>query len=167
MDRFLNSLLVTTIEIYQVWCVMYLFPIDMIDEKIMVFFISVKENGNRASDWLTILDINFFRYLLSSYYITRNKYSKCFRTISYNRAMVSLYSMCIAEDNKTKCISNPFFDWYAMIVMYLNIMMLFLQRSLQMGKKSYVKVMRNVWMWVIRLVILKTFLRYFEIQTST
>ena len=62
------SLLVTTIQMYQVWYILFLFPIDTADEKwSSLFVMPVKENDNYESGWLAILARTFPRYLFSSY----------------------------------------------------------------------------------------------------
>ena len=48
-------------------------------------------------------------YLFSLYYISKDKYSKYYLNQVRIRAMVSLYLMYVAKDNKTKCVLIPFF----------------------------------------------------------
>ena len=73
-----------------------------------LFVVPVKENDNFASDLLTTLARTFLRYFWSLYYISEDNYSKCSLSRIIIHALVSLYSVFVAKDNKTKCIFNPF-----------------------------------------------------------
>ena len=73
-----------------------------------LFVISIKENNNCAIDWLTLLARTFLMYLFSSYYITKDEYSKYYLNQIIIREMVYLYSMYVAKDNNTKCVLNSF-----------------------------------------------------------
>ena len=101
--------LVKTIQVYLIWCILfYLRSVRSFMKWLSIFVIPVKENNYCASDWLALLSRTFLRYLLSSYYRAEYKYSK--NSLSQLRIckMVSLHLIFVAEDKKTKFISNPF-----------------------------------------------------------
>ena len=79
----------------------------------------VKENDNCARYLLTLLDRTLSRYIFSLCYTAEDKYSKCSPNKIIIRKMVSLYLMFVAEDEKNKCIMNPFFYKYTMTVITL------------------------------------------------
>ena len=82
-----------------------------------LFFYSCKENDNCAIDWLTLLARTFSRYLISSYYITEDEYSKYSVNQIRIHTMVYLYSIYVSKDNNTKCVLNPF-SWSIWTVCY-------------------------------------------------
>ena len=63
-----DCILVKTIQLYMIWCIAFLFAIDMVvDELIVSFFIPLKDNDYCVRIWLTLLSRKILRYLFSSY----------------------------------------------------------------------------------------------------
>ena len=72
-------LIVNKIQIYPIWFILFLFAIDMVDlmysvficnkyarwQNDQLFFMPVKENDYRVSNWLELLSRTFSSYLFS------------------------------------------------------------------------------------------------------
>ena len=61
----------------------------------------------------------FWRYLVSSYYIAKDKYFKCSTIDTRIGAIVPLYSVFVSKEDKSKWVSNLFRDLSEMTVMHL------------------------------------------------
>ena len=103
-------LLITSIQIYHIWCVLFLFPIDTVDEKMIVSFSYACKKRTiivQVIDWHLLIET--FQYI-SSLHIRLPKIiiPNLLRVVLRIRAKVSLYLMHISKDEKTKRILNPF-----------------------------------------------------------
>ena len=110
-------LLVKTIQVYMIWCIIFLSMIDMVDLLYSVFifdwwgcwrnncilFMPVKENGYHVRVCLTLISRTYSRYFL----FLLSCQIRVFKKIVI-RTMLSLYSMLVAKNYKTRYISNMF-----------------------------------------------------------
>ena len=121
----------------------YIRLMQMIMKWSSLFIISVKENNNCATDWLRLLARMFSMYLISSYYIIKDEYSKYSVNQIIIRAMVYLYSIYLAKDNNTKCVLNPI-SWSIWNDCYA-----FIQECVMNRVPSFDKVypIEVIWVW--------------------
>ena len=128
--------------IFDVMC-FYLQSIRSMTKLLSLFVIPAKYNNNFASDWLTLLARTLLKYLFYLYHISKDNYSKFSPSQLRISVMVSLYSMFVVEDDKTKYISNHFWGsifnyFYAFIwACVKNCMPLF----------EHVSPIEVIWVW--------------------
>ena len=121
----------------------YLWLMHLMTKWSSIFFLPLKDNNNCAIDWLTLFARTFLMYLFSSYYITKDKYSKYSLNKIIIRSMVSLYSTYVAKDNKTKCALNPF-SWSIGNECYTFIQVCVMNRVPLLEKVNPIEV---IWVW--------------------
>ena len=97
--------LVKTIRVYMIWCILFLFAMNAVVEKLsFLFLMPVKDNDYFASVWLTLLTRSFSIYLFYLYLRAKDDSSIFSKSVWWG----SLYSMFAAKYEETKCIPNPF-----------------------------------------------------------
>ena len=87
----------------------YLRSIHVIMKWLSLFVFPVKGNDNCTIYWLTFLARTFSVYLLSLYYISKDKYSKYSLNKIRIHEMEYLYSMYVAQEDNTKICSESLF----------------------------------------------------------
>ena len=121
----------------------YLQSIHMMMKWLSLFVTPVKENNNCSIDWLTLLARTFLMYLISLYYISKDKYSKYSLNQIIIHEMVYLYSMYISQEDNIKCVLNPF-SWSIWNDCYAFIQVCVMNRVPLFEKVNQIEV---IWVW--------------------